>query len=687
MRHRLLLVLGLVLAGGCPGGRPGDSPGAWTGRPADEQAAGALPFKLYPLPGLFGLTDAPSGDRSLLEKGFVDAIGPTERDYFAARFRTAFPESVEQIDDANKRRTFTVSLQVIRASYYSVPKPAIRSVDVLLPMTASLYFTNVLTGEVLLSTTRTLIPGGTLAEANARPDSPRVAELYRHHLRELIDDLVTEARKRFRPRSITATVQKEWKGLAILDAGTESGLQKDDSLQDAEGNELRVEWSAPGYSVARADLGKFKAGKVFSRVSNGTLAEIQRPRLLPLIDKAPSEMPPAAIVQLFADLLGDAAPVSLMPVNPTFAAVLQAVSEKAQISQDEVRARALPEMFIRLRADTPVSFELPTDKAHRRRRLTEATALAEVQDASGRVLFATVARNRVEDTIIDGMKLDLANRREVVLKNALLELARKFGAGFKPRSIALPVGRPSGDTFPIGDPHGLLAAKDNFWVFRSVGRINKTEAWAPVWQGEVVGPLAGGVTGRTILPVVQGEPGPKAGDRVLFKGVDTPVPTRRRFGPCGHAEKLGAIDLPDYEVLALNQFAAAYPAPYYAPGLPEQVRARVNEASGFQKALEVHEPAIDLCVQPVYRIDPLPQSCKNNMCADTVSVRLTYRIRQGGAQGEVKAKQGLETRMTATALPVSSGAEERGAALRLDLIDEVLKLTPRLAAGLAKEPL
>ena len=98
-------------------------------------------------------------------------------------------------------------------------------------------------------------------------------------------------------------------------------------------------------------------------------------------------------------------------------------------------------------------------------------------------------------------------------------------------------------------------------------------------------------------------------------------------------------------MLASNQFAAAYPAPYYAPGLPEQVRARVNEATGFHKAVAVREPAIDLCVQPVYRIDPLSQSCRDNLCADTVNVRLTYRIRQGGAQGEVKAKLGMENQI------------------------------------------
>lgn len=647
--------------------------------------AEAPAFKLYPVRGIFGLASVGSGGRSLLDARFVAALGQEERDYFEAKFRAAFPESVAEIDGANKRRTFAVSVQVTRASYYTVSKPAIRSVDVLLPMTASIYFSNVLTGEVLLSATLTHVPRGTLSEQRAQPDSPEIPALYRRHFRELIDSLVAEARSRFHPRSITAKVHKDWKGLAVLDAGTDGGVQVDDSLEDAEGNELRVVWAEPGYAVARTSLGKFRTGQAFSRVSNGTLAEIQRPRLLPLIEETPEGMPQEAVLQLFSDALGDASPVSVMPVNRTFVAVLQAVAAKSEISQDEVRSRALPELFVRLRVAEPVSFELPTDRVHKRRRLTEATALVQVQDASGRVLFATVARSRVEDAIIDGMALDQASRREVVVKNALVELAHKFSAGFRPRSLELPVTQASGETFEVTDPQGLLTEGRNLRVFRGVGRINRAEARVPIWEAEVSQSLERTAMGRTILPLVQDEPSPKRGDVVLFEGVDAPKASRRRIGPCGHADRLGAISLPEYEVLALNQFAAVSPAPYHAPGLQDLVGSLVNEGTGFAKSLNLRDGTFDLCVEPVYRIDPLPRECADTLCADVASVRLTYRIRQGGVQGEVKAKRGLETRMTATALPADSSPDARAQALHLDLVDEVLKLSPRIAAAFAKD--
>ena len=645
--------------------------------------AAATALKLYPVKGVFGLANESPGPSSMINQHFLNALGPKELSYFESRFRAAFPASVKVIDGTNKRQTFAVSVQVTRASYYAVAKPAIRAVDVLLPMTASVYFTNILTGEVLFATTLTHVPRGTLSEPLAQPGSRKIGEIYRQSFRELMDDLVATVQKRFNPRLITATAAKRWNDLVVLDVGLDGGVQKEDALEDADGNEVLVLWSAPGYSVARATLGKVQTGKVFSRVSNGTLAELKRPRLLPLIEEWPEGMSREAILQIFGDALGDAAPVSLIPVNRTFSAVRQAVVAKSHIPQ--VRSRALPERFVRLRISKPVSFEVPTDQPYSHRRLTEATAQALVQDVSGRVLYATVAHSRVEDIIVDGMAMDLASRQEVVVKNALVELARKCSLGFRPRLLELPVTSARGDTFEVADPHGLLGRGVNFQVFRTVGRVNKEALRVPVWEANLIDSHDTTARGQTVLPVAAGEPGPSKGDIVLLQEVDTPLASRRRFGACGHVDNLGSVALPEYEALALNEFAAAYRAPYYAPGLVALVRELVNEGTNFEKPLKLRPPATDFCVEPVYRIDPLPQSCSGEFCAEVAKVRFTYRIHQGSTAGEVKAKRGLETTMKATALPIASSATQRELSRHLDLIDEVLKLTPQIASGFAQQ--
>jgi len=69
------------------------------------------------------------------------------------------------------------------------------------------------------------------------------------------------------------------------------------------------------------------------------------------------------------------------------------------------------------------------------------------------------------------------------------------------------------------------------------------------------------------------------------------------------------------------------------------------------------------------------------------TIKLGYRVRLGGADGPVKATAGMETKMTATALPRATPAEARAQALLGDLFDEVIKLAPAAAARLAQEKL
>jgi hypothetical protein len=67
------------------------------------------------------------------------------------------------------------------------------------------------------------------------------------------------------------------------------------------------------------------------------------------------------------------------------------------------------------------------------------------------------------------------------------------------------------------------------------------------------------------------------------------------------------------------------------------------------------------------------------------TIRLTYRIRAGGAAGEIKARHGLETKMTSAMLPKATVATAKSMALRADMLDELLKLNANIIPSLAKE--
>ncbi len=366
---------------------------------------------------------------SRINLDFRAAIESGEQSYFARRFRERFPACAQTISEANYRRTYAVSLQIARASRYTVSK-ADGTVDLYAPVTGSLYFTNVATGEVLYAATRTTIKTVSVMPDQAEPGK-RIVGLFVESFHDVVDDLVGDAAKRFNPMTVGATVRAIWNGLAILDGGTDQGVGHDDTLIDERGNELRVISSAPSYAVAVAELGTLAAGVKFSKVTNQTLAEIRKPRVLPLVVRAPQDFPDEVLVQLFSDALGSEAVISLVPVNRTFGAVVRTMGGQMDFSEEKLRARELPQFFVRLSVIDALSYDRPTNLKYKTLRVTLALAYAELIDRAGRVLYAAHATERVEDEITSGMALDLRARKEVAVKNALLALAKRFAAEFK----------------------------------------------------------------------------------------------------------------------------------------------------------------------------------------------------------------------------------------------------------------
>jgi hypothetical protein len=644
-------------------------------------------LQLFPVRGVYFAASRGGGDTAdLVDADFRSAIGDRERAWFEQRFRTRFPGAAATIDERSSRRTFAVSLQVARASRYSVKKVD-GTFDLLLPVTASLYFTNVATGEVLYAATRTLITRTSVLQAQTRAGAERVVELFGETFRQVVDELIDDAGKRFKPDVASAHVRGEWMGLAVLDAGADQGIAAGDELLDAAGSVLEVVSVAPRYAVARVLLGSAARDVEFRKPVNGTVADVRKPRVLALVEEAPSGIPDEAIVQLFSDALGAAAPVSLVPVNRTFADVLKTVMSTTALSQEKLRQRELPSLFVRVHVPSPISYERPTNLSFQTLRVTETLAYAELVDGTGLVLFTAIGRDEIEDQITEGMALPLEARREVAVKNALLALAHRFETLRFDRLEATIGGEPSALT--VRDDRGLMDTGAAVRAFRSIGRVAGIdgEVLVPLWDLQVVD-VADGVASLTPqLPLVANAPAVRPGDRIVVEGVAARRATRRRFAPCGGAEQLGELSVPSFAPLAVTLFAAGYRAPFYTRGLSSSVGALLTAGAGFRTGVRLDEPTVDYCVQPVSKVDATPETCRDDTCVGGASLMLGYRIRAGGASGEVRAKSGLGTQLTGRAMPARAPADVRRAALAADLIDEVLKLGPAAAAAFADQKL
>ncbi len=649
---------------------------------ATAGAAGAeARYHLFPVHGVFFPND--SGPLRI-DSDFRNALGKEEKHYFAQRFSERFP-AAETISEANYLRTFAVSLQIARASRYTVSKID-GTVDLYAPVTASIYFNNLATGEVLYANTRTTIKTVAVMPEEAGRGK-RIVSLFVASFHDVVDDLISDAAKRFNPTTVSTTVRASWKELAILDAGRDQGVDRDDMLEGERDSQIRVIWSGASYAVARAEMGTFAIGGKFSKITNRTLAEIRKPRLLPLVIRSPEDFPKDALVQLFSDALGAEAAISLIPVNPTFGEVIRTVRAQIDLSKQHVSQRELPQFFVRLSVINPMSYERPTNLAYKTLRVTVALAYAEVIDQAGRVLFAAQGANRIEDEITTNMAFDPIARKEIAVKNALRELAKRF-AEFKLEAAKLEVVQ-GGRELSVRDEHGFLPAGMSAEAFRNIGRIRgiTTDVFVPTWKVNALkreGELA---RLDSVLPIADGAPVPDKGDALLLDGVKGVAAQRKRFGPCGVAEKLGGVELPEYGDLAVSLFAAAYPAPFYMVGTARNLMELVRRGTGFKEDLKLLEPEFDYCVQPAYRIDADEPNCSNNGCVQVAHIKFTYRVRQGGPGGDVKVRKVIETRMTTSMLPREALAAAGAEALHMDLLEQVLQLAPVVAREVAQQRL
>ncbi len=653
---------------------------------AGAAAAGEPRLLLYPVRGVyFAPAGGPKDD--LVDADFRAIVGDPERAYFEEAFRRRFPEAAARLEQKTIRRTFAVSLQVARASRYVTPK-ADGTVDALLPVTASLYFTPVATGEVLYASTETLIAPAQLLPAQARAGAPRIRELFAATFRELVDKLVEGAAKRFKPTEIPARVRGRWGPYAILDAGADAGLAPDDSLVDERGAELRVVSVGPGYAVAEVTLPPVSTDTTYRKVLNGTLADVKKPRVLPVVDEAPAWFPQDALVQLFSDALGSSAPVALVPVNRTFQGVLRTViSSTTDVSQEKLRQRELPALFVRLHVPEPIHYERTSNLAYRTLRVTETLAYAELVDEAGRILFTAVGRDQIEDEINEGQALPWPARREVAVKNALRALAKEFAA-LRFDHLELPLSG-KGGALTARDDRGVLGPGASVRAYRAVGSVSGIagEVRVPVAELSVTEVSEGTAALAVALPLVAGAPPAGEGDRIVLDGISARRATQRRFAPCGEPENLGAVALPGVADLALNRFAAGFAAPVYGRGLDAAVGGLVRSGAGFKKDLQLAAPPADYCVQAAYKITLLPPECSGETCTDLADVAFGFRIRKGAGGGEVLARPALQARLKVRALPAGSADAVRKAALAADLVDQVLKLAPGAAGALSQQKL
>ncbi|MCA0358276.1 MAG: hypothetical protein LCH78_15755 [Proteobacteria bacterium] len=625
---------------------------------------------LYVVDAVFvqtGAADAVEGAQAALTSRAAGAL-------FKTQFRQAYPSVVDRIDDGARTRTFVVSLQVPRVSEYAIAKVN-GTVERQLFLTASLYFTNVVTGEVLFTYNATAYRADVSAVNAPAPSvetrQARLLELYQ----SLTADLVQKSRKAFRPFEISASVQKGVGDLVQLDKGATDGLSVDDALVSPSG-ELKVVFVEGRYALARPQLGGAPhAGSTWTKYSTNRLADVARPRAIVRIAQNGSPFADVAIEQMITDSLGEAAPITIIPVNPAFSQVVETVRQSTDIRADRFTVRSAPDLFVRISVLPPYAYELPTNLAYKTVRVTRSVVLAEVVDVQGRVQFAGLGQSTLRDEITEGMGYERQARFEVAIRNALLDLARGISTGLKPDRADLVVKESADKTFSVADPKGLLRAGMSVLVLRGGAELT------PIWSATIHTAGQGRADGTLTMPFYAGASTVRPGDliRVTRLGRLSPLGVARTR-PCGTSESLGALKLPAFEATALNRWASGASQDVDLSQVAADA-SKALEATGLFKASDgIAGETAKICVEPVVRADLIQEACDpQGVCRSDITLRVTYRLRR---DGQVIFRDGLETVVHTAGYPKHTPPADR----EILVENDVSLASADLAQALAAKP-
>jgi hypothetical protein len=645
------------------------------------QADAESEARVYPLQAFF------HNDRadSKLHPAFLSLVAaytPAKLGEFLHKeMHKAFAGHTGALDRHSMGRTFVASVHVGRATAYRVDKGN-GNAEVVATVGASLYFTNVQTGEILKTVTETVVSRAVVA--NAQPQDVVARQQFDRALRELMKTLVERGAKEFKPTALDVKITDLPGDLLVLDTGYRRGVQLGDLLSDDASQLIRVVYTAADYAVAKRELAnQLQPGAVFRKYLSQAADGRVRPRTVIYVESQPADYGREYLAQMFAELLGDKAPLSIVAVSTSFAQLLDTVTQQAALNTDDTSNRTPPSLVVRLRVADPIVYEARTNLDFQRLRHYETLAFADVLDTQGRILFSAMGKDTIDDTVANLIGVGMQERREVSVKNALMHLAQKFATLTEPRlDRAEIVADASGAPAVVGT--GKVYAPEQSGVVLRQASVNlgkgqqkvllpTTEATVEPGADPVRLPLQNGLSIQQPAAPIQ------VGQVFEVQHFGTPPRSAQRFRLCAEPpESLGNTRTPSLVALATQALSQQMPGMFYAPEMPAEIDQFIQPGNNFRSKVPWKLPnSVPVCVQPVERVNVAEAQCPGATCERPMSARYTLRVRKGA---DVLARPMAEAQFRSGSFYPQTDAAALVRLVEADLIDEAAPLLDKAAA-------
>jgi len=362
-----------------------------------------------------------------------------------------------------------------------------------------------------------------------------------------------------------------------------------------------------------------------------------------------------------------------VPINPGFVNLRgMALGEAAQAPL--LQPRSLPDYVasVVVAPLEPASFvsNLPGVKLERH----EAHAFVTLVDKTGRVVASFHGVGGITDEVAGTMRFSPDQRRDTVVRNALIDAARQM-AGFRVQPLSLPIVR-VGSNMLVRDAGGAVPLGAQFMVLRDAGRMKGIDGSVLVPVGRV-GTTELGEGGVLATDVDAAPIALASGDVVALENGGGSFASRRAFMRCRDAtgwrvDDRGTIAMPLWKIAADAALAARFGAPVYVASLPDTLAGYGGQFADWKKYAPAQSRQADGCFVPVIAV-----------AARGTGYDLTvgYTLMNGSQK---LAGGGVRALLTPTRLPNGSSADAASAMLQFDLAAQILPMAEKAAAGLLR---
>ena len=551
-------------------------------------------IKTYPVKGIFVSNGTTSTEFKKLYENKAN------KDIFIGKFiqeyKNNFSNSIDEINDLNKYKTLVSYISIPRVSKYIDKRP---NGDIIyLPLTLSLNFVNIISGETIYSNSKTIY-GSTLTD-----DFTTISNIYKENYNKAVNNLITESKENFHPFEIPVKVIDNYKNLFILDKGSESGIAEDDELFDENSNQLSIIYSTVGYSIGKNEFGyNIPPNTTFiKQANNGGINQIKKPKVL-LINDVANE----SIYDLLSSSLGEDSKINLLTINPTFNTMRSTVFKLNNLAsvENEQLQRKLPDYFLYFTFTKPIKASITLNRTGLKNEYFNMMACGTIFDKSGKIVFSQCADEtsdgRVSNKQYGASDLD---RIEILSKNLIGKLSEKINEQITFKEFEFKIKDINNNEIILEDKAENLREGNNITLYKKI-KANNNEYLIPMYKYNVIEVSNGLARCQFDFPYLDNADKPSKSN--IAKSTIIISPNGSHFYQVT-TDKM-AIDGNEIEIINLDKFILAILGSSFKKplALENNIIANkvtmINGSAMFKTDLKISENNSDLIIKPIYKIN------------------------------------------------------------------------------------